>query len=169
MFKSLKKKFNTMIETPTAFLEHEKEKEYVLDQLELQPERVTEEMGKINIHGYLEDLKLYSEQNTELLGKGKILFGEIIDLIENVKDKMAEIGQLFGDLSSCSREIEAIEKPPDINQIQPKVSTVYNNLKTSFLSWSNLYEHQKKNIKKLFNPTIEKLTSSNEEIKNVRK
>lgn len=158
-----------MIDTPTTFIDNQDSKEYIFDQIQLEPDHVSNELTKINIHTYLEDLRLYGDQNKELLAKGKHLFKELDYLLQKVKNKMSEIGEVFGDLGSCCQEIEAIENPPDINLINPKVSTIYKNLKTSFCSWSNLFEHQKKNIKKLFDPALQQLTLNNNDIVNVRK
>ena len=164
LIKSLKKKFNTIIETPATMMESEKDNNYILDQLELKPEHVSEEMRKISIHAFLEDLNLQAGMQAEMILKAELMIKEVISLIERTKSKMAEIGHLFGQFGDITKEIESIKNPKEISLIEPKVSSVYANIKTSFLSWSNLYEHQKKNVGRRVGPGLEKLRKNNDDI-----
>jgi hypothetical protein len=57
---------------------------------------------------------------------------------------------------------------PEITKIKPSLSSVYADLKTSFYSWANIYQHQHKHVKKLFEPCLAQLENgNNQNLKNM--
>jgi hypothetical protein len=73
---------------------------------------------------------------------------------------MMDLGHLFSEIQTSHKELEESSRP-EISKIKPKLSSVYADLKTSFYSWANIYQHQHKHVKKLFEPCLTSLENGN--------
>lgn len=73
---------------------------------------------------------------------------------------MMEIGNIFSEIQTSHKDLEDFKRP-EILKIKPPLSNVYADLKTSLYSWANIFSHQHKHIKKLFEPCIASLESGN--------
>jgi len=86
--------------------------------------------------------------------------GELLVLFEQVRNKMMELGNIFSEIQTSHKDLEDFKRP-EILKIKPALSNVYADLKTSLYSWANIFSHQHKHIKKLFEPCIASLENGN--------
>lgn len=164
VFKKMKKNFENIIENPSELMD---DNSYladpnmsILDQIELNKGRGEEEEKNLKRHLFLEDLRFVCKQNKGFLDKGNKVMTEILTLISELKKKMEEFGSIFSELAMTHSDLEET-KIEEIESIKPKISKIYKDLKLSFYSWGNIYNHQTKHINKLFSPVLEKLSKQN--------
>ena len=169
MFKKMRRKLENIIENPGEMLDGgiSDPNMSILDQIELRKDHGIDNEKKLKRHMFLEDLRFVTKHNKTSLEKGTKVLKELLTLISQVKKKMEDLGTVFDELSSNHLELEETGMQ-DILEIKPKISKICKDLKLSFFSWGNIYTHQSKHLKKLFEPCIEKLTSQNNFIIDVR-
>jgi len=114
----------------------------------------------LSIHMFLEDLRFLSKHQREKLSSFKTCLKDLLGMFEKIKGKMMELGHIFSDIQTSHKEIEDSSRK-EISKIKPSLSSVYADLKTSFYSWGNIYQHQHKHVKKLFEPCLISLESGN--------
>lgn len=114
----------------------------------------------LSIHMFLEDLHFLSKFQKEKLMSLKSGLSELLALFEQVRNKMMDLGNIFSEIQTSHKDLEDFKRP-EISKIVPPLSNVYADLKTSLYSWANIYSHQHKHIKKLFEPCIASLESGN--------
>lgn len=168
MFKKMRRNFENIMENPAELMDGGTmdPNMSILDQIELDKGRGAGEEKKLKRHIFLEDLRFVNLHNKDFLENGAKVLQELLVLISQVRKKMEELGSVFGELSSSHSEIEDTGME-DLEEIKPKLSKIYKDLKLSFYSWGNIYTHQSKHLKKLFEPCLEKLDTQNNFINEV--
>lgn len=167
-FSRMKRSYKNIRETAPGMFEGEEQDPNisVLDQIHLTKEIDQEEDIKLKRHIFLEDLRFVTKHNKQYLEQGSQVLSEILSLLDQVKTKMSDLGAIFQELSTSVLELEE-SKMDDLQEIKPTISKICKDLKLSFYSWSNIYSHQTKHIKKLFEPCFKKLNQENESISEV--
>lgn len=126
----------------------------------------SEEDMKLKRHIFLEDLRFVNKHNKEYLEQGTQILNDILQLTTQLQKKMGDLGEIFQELSTSVLELEE-SRMEDIVEIKPSISKICKDLKLSFYSWSNIYSHQFKHMKKLFEPCLEKMNKENKSISEV--
>lgn len=114
----------------------------------------------LSTHMFLEDLRFLGKHQREKLSSFKTCLRDLLSLFEEVKSKMMEMGSIFSEIQTSHIELEENSRP-EITKIKPQLSSVYAELKTSFYSWANIFQHQHKHVKKLFEPCLLTLEKGN--------
>jgi hypothetical protein len=79
---------------------------------------------------------------------------------------LQQLGEVFSDLSSVFSEVEKPDNS-EIKKIQPKLSTLYENLKKSVFQISNSYEQQLSVFKRYFEKNLSEIISNSEKLNRV--
>lgn len=158
LIKNISTKLNSLVDNQGDPGENTGELPQMMEELDREDDAYLDE--KISIHLFLEDLRENTKVNRPLLIKAKKGISDLVFLMKQVSEKMITLGNTFGQLSESYLELEKIKRP-EMVEIVPLHSRIYNDLKMSFSRWSNLFEHQQKHIQKLFTPTLTLLKQTN--------
>lgn len=113
---------------------------------------------------FIEDLNRFCDYQSSLVQRASTIYSEFEGLLTRLNEKMAEMGNIFYDLSKTYSKIES-DSLEDISKVVPSTSQLFGSLKLIFFNLSNSLSTQSSNLDKYLQPSFNFLKEVNKEIR----